>query len=527
MIDIIDRGIISLSEVKCLILDEADRMLDMGFEPQIREIVQFRDMPGKEDRQTLMFSATFKPDIQKLASEFLVEYVWIGVGRVGSTVENIKQSIVLSTPDSNVKLQLTVDAINSVPGRTLIFVQMKRTAAWLSDVLRNEYQIRVDDIHSDKSQVQREASLRRFRDGQVRVLVGTDVAARGLDIPDVSHVIQYDLPHTPDEFDSYVHRVGRTGRAGHVGQATSLFVPGTDAGGNSRIAPLILRLLEETEQVNLLSPHYAHSLFLFPLILLFRRKSLSGSAPWLNRECRVAVEVIPEGERLGAMGEETEAVVGAGEVSTIAVEMAAMASAPNNTMPIKVTATVRITQALLLRWVPMRTTTTAPGMLVTIDTRPMLLLRWKELCHNITNLYLVLLLWSTVLLLAMVVVVLPPLRPAEELIKAMLPLCLFLCHHRDLIYSNLPLLPLRPTLPLRPPSQLLLQLETLERRLFLLSILTPRNKAQLQLNERISNEVMSLTIRPTLIESTPATLRERLSTTATGFTLLNCFSSNP
>jgi ATP-dependent RNA helicase DDX3X len=249
MIDIIDRGIISLSDVKCLILDEADRMLDMGFEPQIREIVQYRDMPGKEDRQTLMFSATFKPDIQKLASEFLVDYVWIGVGRVGSTVENIKQNIILSTPEASVKLQLTVDAINSTPGRTLIFVQMKRTAAWLSETLRNEYQIRVDDIHSDKSQMQREASLRRFRDGQVRVLVGTDVAARGLDIPDVAHVIQYDLPHTPDEFDSYVHRVGRTGRAGHVGQATSLFVPGTDSNGNSRIAPLILRLLEETEQV--------------------------------------------------------------------------------------------------------------------------------------------------------------------------------------------------------------------------------------------------------------------------------------
>lgn len=265
MIDIIDRGIISLSEVKCLVLDEADRMLDMGFEPQIREIVQLRDMPGKEDRQTLMFSATFKPDIQKLASEFLVDYVWIGVGRVGSTVENIKQNIVLSTPEASVKLQLTVDAINSTPGRTLIFVQMKRTAAWLSETLRNEYKIRVDDIHSDKSQMQREAALRRFRDGSVRVLVGTDVAARGLDIPDVAHVIQYDLPHTPDEFDSYVHRMGRTGRAGHVGRATSLFVPGTDGNGNSRIAPLILRLLEETEQVKSSLEYFLTILFFFIL----------------------------------------------------------------------------------------------------------------------------------------------------------------------------------------------------------------------------------------------------------------------
>eukprot|EP00604_Paraphysomonas_vestita_P002412 CAMPEP_0174819380 /NCGR_PEP_ID=MMETSP1107-20130205/2564_1 /TAXON_ID=36770 /ORGANISM="Paraphysomonas vestita, Strain GFlagA" /LENGTH=701 /DNA_ID=CAMNT_0016032749 /DNA_START=879 /DNA_END=2987 /DNA_ORIENTATION=+ len=220
----------------------------MGFEPQIREIVQMRDMPDKDSRQTLMFSATFKPDIQKLASEFLVDYIWIGVGRVGSTVQNIKQNIVLSTPEASVKLQLTVEAINATTGRTLIFVQMKRTASWLCETLRNQFRIRVDDIHSDKSQMQRETSLKRFKDGQVRVLVGTDVAARGLDIPDVAHVIQYDLPHTPDEFDTFVHRVGRTGRAGHTGLATSLFVPGSDGDGNSRIAPLILRLLQETQQ---------------------------------------------------------------------------------------------------------------------------------------------------------------------------------------------------------------------------------------------------------------------------------------
>ena len=208
-----------------------------------------RNMPPREERQTLMFSATFKPDIQKLAAEFLREYVWVGVGRVGSTVENIKQVIKLASADVFEKLRITMEAIQETSGQTLVFVQKKRTASWLCETLRYQYQLRVDEIHSDKSQGQREASLRRFRDGQIRVLVGTDVAARGLDIANVGHVIQFDLPFTSDEFDAYIHRMGRTGRAGHSGLATSLFVPGTANGeGNGRVAPLIMQLLEENNQ---------------------------------------------------------------------------------------------------------------------------------------------------------------------------------------------------------------------------------------------------------------------------------------
>ena len=208
-----------------------------------------RNMPPREERQTLMFSATFKSEIQKLASEFLREYVWIGVGRVGSTVENIEQVVKLASADLNVKLRLTLESIQETPGQTLVFVQKKRTASWLCEILRHQFKLRVDEIHSDKSQGQREASLRRFRDGQIRILVGTDVAARGLDIANVEHVIQFDLPFTPDEFDAYIHRMGRTGRAGHSGKATSLFVPGVVNGeGNGRVAALIMQLLEENEQ---------------------------------------------------------------------------------------------------------------------------------------------------------------------------------------------------------------------------------------------------------------------------------------
>jgi len=250
LIDMVDRGIVSLSQISFLVFDEADRMLDMGFEPQIQQLLQHKDMAPKEQRQTLLYSATFSTVIQSLAAQMLREYTWIGVGKTGSTVENISQRVVcVSGGDVNEKVALTLEALREIEGRTLIFVQMKRTAAWLSNYLRHSCRITADDIHSDKSQQQREAALRRFREGRVRVLVATDVAARGLDIADVQHVIQFDLPPSPEEFDSYVHRVGRTGRAGHQGIATALYTPGYENGGNRRIAHLIYRLMEENSQV--------------------------------------------------------------------------------------------------------------------------------------------------------------------------------------------------------------------------------------------------------------------------------------
>ena len=184
LIDFVDRGVISLACTRFLVLDEADRMLDMGFEPQIRQVVQKRDMPDKELRQTLMFSATFPSAIQRLAGEFMRGYVWIAVGRVGSSVEAIQQHLVLAPPDKAGKLQLALQAIAGEEGRTLVFVQKKATADWVCRSLRREG-IGADSIHGDRNQAQREGALLAFREGRTRVLVATDVAARGLDIPQV------------------------------------------------------------------------------------------------------------------------------------------------------------------------------------------------------------------------------------------------------------------------------------------------------------------------------------------------------
>ena len=252
--DFVDRGLVALSSVRFLVLDEADRMLDMGFEPQMRRIVERCGMPSKTARQTLMFSATFPPEMQKLAADFLGEYVWIAVGRVGSTTKNIEQRMVRADSSKQLKMPLLVAALAEVNGRTLVFVKKKATANWVAKQLKRAAidggaGIDAAEIHGDRSQSQREAALAHFKEGSVRVLVATDVAARGLDIEQVAHVINFDLGSTKDDFDSYVHRIGRTGRAGHTGIATSFYTPGFDPkSGCGPIAHDLVKFLQETGQ---------------------------------------------------------------------------------------------------------------------------------------------------------------------------------------------------------------------------------------------------------------------------------------
>ena len=219
--EMFQRNIISFRAIQFLVLDEADRMLDMGFEPQIRAIVEGpqTDMPRTGQRQTLMYSATFPREIQTLAREFLSQHYFLQVGRVGSTTENISQQFIWSESEYDRKDRLVQLLSQAGDTLTLVFVEKKRDADYLERYL-HQVNCPATSIHGDRSQREREEALNMFRNGMCRVLVATDVAARGLDIPNVGLIIQYDLP---TNIDDYVHRIGRTGRAGKQGIAVAFF----------------------------------------------------------------------------------------------------------------------------------------------------------------------------------------------------------------------------------------------------------------------------------------------------------------
>ncbi|XP_041352656.1 ATP-dependent RNA helicase DDX3X-like isoform X3 [Gigantopelta aegis] len=239
LVDMMERGKIGMDYCRFLVLDEADRMLDMGFEPQIRRIVEKDTMPPSGKRQTLMFSATFPKEIQVLARDFLENYIFLAVGRVGSTSENITQKVVWV--EENEKRSFLLDLINASGPKslTLTFVETKKGADALEDFLLKEG-FPATSIHGDRSQREREDALRIFRNGERPILVATAVAARGLDIPNVRHVINFDLP---SDIEEYVHRIGRTGRVGNLGLATSFFNE-----KNKNIVRDLLDLLVESNQ---------------------------------------------------------------------------------------------------------------------------------------------------------------------------------------------------------------------------------------------------------------------------------------
>eukprot|EP00057_Strongylocentrotus_purpuratus_P020107 XP_011674581.1 PREDICTED: vasa protein isoform X1 [Strongylocentrotus purpuratus] len=240
MHDFVTRGYIGLGKLKFLILDEADRMLDMGFGPDIQRLIEHPHMPAKGDRQTLMFSATFPNEVQEKAGEYLNDYLFLTVGRVGGAASDIEQRVFsVGQFDKRDKL-MEILRDQKDDDRTLVFVSTKRNADFLASLL-SQSEFPTTSIHGDRQQQEREEALRDFKTGKAPILVATSVAARGLDIPGVKHVVNYDLP---SDIDEYVHRIGRTGRVGNLGRSTSFY----DAEKDANIARALIKILADAQQ---------------------------------------------------------------------------------------------------------------------------------------------------------------------------------------------------------------------------------------------------------------------------------------
>jgi len=215
MVDHLERGTIDLATVKFFVLDEADRMLDMGFKPQLDRIMKM--LPAQ--RQTLLFSATMPPDLGALARMHLKDPVRVSVGAQGTTPSKATQDVYMV--GSNEKTPLLVKMISTNPGNALVFARTKHRA---DRIMRSlcDAGFAAQRLHSNRTQQQRREALEGFRRGRYRILVATDIAARGIDVADIRRVINYDLPQTVED---YIHRVGRTARAEAEGHATSFASP--------------------------------------------------------------------------------------------------------------------------------------------------------------------------------------------------------------------------------------------------------------------------------------------------------------
>ncbi len=248
LLDLMNQGIVKLNRVEIFVLDEADQMLDMGFIHDIKRVI--KQLPKK--RQTLLFSATMPQAILDLADEILIDPVRVEVNPQSSTAENINQSIFL-VENSNKRNLLKHLLQNPALERVLVFMRTKHRANNLAKQL-SRGKMKAEAIHGNKSQTARTRALQNFKDGQTRILVATDIAARGLDIDDVTHVVNYDVPNIPE---SYVHRIGRTARAEASGIAYS-FVSAEERAYLKDIEKLIgepIQIVEEHPFISDVAPN--------------------------------------------------------------------------------------------------------------------------------------------------------------------------------------------------------------------------------------------------------------------------------
>ncbi|ODV88884.1 hypothetical protein CANCADRAFT_28219 [Tortispora caseinolytica NRRL Y-17796] len=255
LIDFLESGVTNLRRVTYLVMDEADRMLDMGFEPQIRSIVD----QIRPDRQTLMWSATWPKEVRNLARDFLTDYIQVNIGSLDlSASHTIKQIVeMVSEFEKRDRLNTWLETIKSESEatedadasssrkkfaafpRTMLFASTKRTADEITDLLRRDGWPALA-IHGDKGQRERDYVLREFKHGRSPILVATDVASRGIDVKDIKYVINYDFPGNSED---YVHRIGRTGRAGSTGTAITFFTV-----ADSPRADDLIKILKEANQ---------------------------------------------------------------------------------------------------------------------------------------------------------------------------------------------------------------------------------------------------------------------------------------